>query len=325
MKKRYLLAGLGGLAGATIAYKLISRERETNWEKFAHALPFANRSQFAEVDGVRIHFQEFGEKNAPPVLMIHGYSSSTFTFNGVAPRLADAGFRVFAVDLIGHGFSEKPAWSDYTFDTQARMVVRLMNRLGVGRATLIGSSYGGGVAAAIAIDNSERVEKLILIGAACNNEIRKLPFTRFVTLPLFGEVMTPFLTGSKTYIRLRLRNSLDAANYHLIDADRITALMRPLQSAAAHRALLMSLKNWRAERIERNAHRIKHPTLLIWGENDRVIPLHNGRALHRLIPNSKLVVFKNCGHIPHEEYTDDFLELVTDFLKVPSSKFQPPS
>lgn len=315
VKKRYLLAGIGGIAGAAVAWKLANREKETSWDSHASSLPFADHSQFNEVDGVKIHFQEFGEKTAPPILMIHGYSSSTATWNNVAPRLAEAGFRVFIVDLIGAGFSEKPAWAEYTFDMQARMIARLMNCLGIGRATLVGSSYGGGVAAAVALDNPERVEKLVLVSAACNDEVRNFAITKLITLPLLGDVFTPFLTGSKTYIRARLRSSLNSANYHLIDDDRVAGIMRPLQSADAHRALLASLKNWHAERIERNAPQIKQPTLLVWGENDKVIPIHNGRALRRLISDSQLVVFKNCGHLPHDEYTDDFLKLVIEFCK----------
>lgn len=315
MKKRYLLAAAGGLIGAAAAWKFVSRERETVWEKFADKLPFAESSRFVEVDGVRIHFQEFGEPSATPVLLIHGYTASTFVWNNVAPQLAEAGFRVLAVDLIGFGFSDKPVWSDYTFDTQARMIVRLMDRLGIGRATLVGSSYGGGVAAAVAQDNPERVEKLVLVGAACNDEVPKLPVVKLMTLPLFGEISTPILAGSRFYIKARMKNSFHPSSHFLIDNTRVESFMRPLQSATAHRALLVSLKNWHAERIERGAPGIKHPTLLIWGENDKVIPLRNGRTLHRLIPDSRLVVFKNCGHSPHEEYPQDFLRIVVDFCK----------
>lgn len=298
-----------------MAYKLLSRDKETNWEEHAPALPFSDRSQFVEVDGVKIHFQEFGEKNASAIIMIHGYSSSTATWNAVAPQIADAGFRVLVVDLIGFGFSEKPAWSDYTFDTQARMITRLMNRLGIGLATLVGSSYGGGVAAMVALDNPAAVEKLILVSAVSNDEVKGRPFTQLVCLPLVGNVFTPFLIGSKTYLRARLKNSLNPANHHLIDDERVNSIMRPLQSADAHRSLLLSLKNWHAARIEQSAAQIKQPTLLIWGEDDRVIPVHNGRALRRLIPNSQLVVFKDCGHIPHDEYTEDFLKVVVNFCK----------
>lgn len=320
MKKRYWLTGIGGLAGAAVAYKLAMRAKETSWERFADKLPFADCSQFVKVDGVRIHFQEFGGKSAPPIVMIHGYSSSTATWNRVAPQLADAGFRVFVVDLIGAGFSAKPASFDYTFDAQAQMITRLMDNLEIERATLVGSSYGGGIAATIALDNPERVEKLILVSAACNDEVRNFPITKLVTLPILGGIVAPFLAGSKSYARARLRKSLNAANHHLIDDDRVASVMRPLQSADAHRALLISLKNWRAERIEQNAHKIKQPTLLVWGENDRVIGLHNGRNLHRLISNSRLVIFKKCGHLPHDEYSEDFLKLVIEFVQ--SSKFQ---
>lgn len=315
MKKRYWLAGLGGFAGAAVALKLWSRERETNFEKHADALPFAENSKFAEVDGLRVHYQEFGEKSAPPILMIHGYSASTFTWNAVAPRLAGNGFRVFVIDLIGFGFSAKPQSFDYTFDSQARIIARLMNRLGIGRATLVGSSYGGGVAAAVALDNPERVEKLVLVSAVANDDIRNAAITKLVNLPILGDVVTPLLSGSKTYIRFRMRHSINQTNHHLIDSERITGVMRPLQAADAHRALLLTVKNWNAARIEQNAARIKQPTLLIWGENDRIVPLRNGEKLRALLPDSKLVVFRDCGHIPHEERTEDFLKLVTDFCQ----------
>lgn len=280
IKKRYLLAGLGALASAGITWKLYSRERETSWEKHVDALPYAEHSKFVEVDGVRIHYQEFGATSAQPVLMIHGYSASTYTWNQVAPLLAKNNFRVLVVDLIGFGFSEKPVWFDYTINAQARMVARLMNRVGIGRATLIGSSYGGAVAATVALDDAERVEKLVLVGAVTNDEIRKLAITKLATLPLLHTVMTPFLSGSKTYIRARMRNSIDKTSHHLIDDERVAAIMRPLQTADAHYSLVATLKNWSADRIEQNASRIKQPTLLVWGANDRVVPLRNGEQMH---------------------------------------------
>jgi pimeloyl-ACP methyl ester carboxylesterase len=313
MKKRYLLAGIGGVAGAAVAYKFLSRPPEIDWESYAKQIHHPENSRFAEVDGLRIHYQEFGEKTGEPLVLIHGYSASTYTWSFAAPLFVQKGFRVFVVDLIGFGLSEKPAWGDYTIDSQARMIVRLMNRVGIGRATLVGSSYGGAIAISVALDNPERVEKLVLSGAVCNDEIKNLPLTRFASLPLVGEVMTPFLSGSKTYVRARMRNSLARSNHHLIDDTRVSSVMQPLQAADSHRSLLLTLKNWHAARLERDANRVTQPTLLIWGEEDRTVPLRHGKFLHREIENSRLVVFKNCGHIPHEEYTSEFARLVTDF------------
>lgn len=319
MKKRYLLAGIGGFAGAAVAYKLLSRPTEIDWESYAKQIHHPESSRFTEVDGLRIHYQEFGEPAAKPLVLIHGYSASTFTWSFAAPFLAQKGFRVFVVDLIGFGLSEKPAWSDYTIDSQARMIVRFMNRVGIGRAVLVGSSYGGAIALSVALDNPERVEKLVLAGAVCNDEIKNLPLTRMATTPLLGEVMTPFLTSSKTYVRARMRNSLHSANYHLIDETRLSSVMQPLQAADSHRSLLLTLKNWHAARLERDAKNVTQATLLVWGEEDQTVPLRHGRFLHREIPDSKLIVFKNCGHIPHEEYPSEFVHLVADFCRAEDS------
>lgn len=315
MRKRFLLGGLGGAIGAGVAYQLLRRERETVWEQFKDEVSFADKSRFIEIDGLRIHYQEFGEQTAPTLVLIHGYSSSTATFHSVAPLLAENGFRVLVVDLVGFGFSDKPFSFDYTIDSQARVILRLMNVLSIGRATLVGSSYGGAVALSVALDNAERIDKLILIGAVSNNEIRNSAIVKLSTLPVLGEVVTPLLANSRTYVKTRLHNSYNAASHHLIDDAKINSVMLPLKSRQSHKALLVSLKNWNAARIERNLNRIKTPTLLVWGENDKIIPLRNGKLLRKHLPNAKLIVYKDCGHVPHEEYTTDFVQLAVDFLQ----------
>ena len=154
MKKRYLAAaGAGaGALGGLIALKFLTRAREVNWEDFAEEIHHPSHSHFAEVDGLRVHYQEFGERNHPTLILIHGYTASTFVWQTAAPMFATRGFHVLAADLIGFGFSSKPAWFDYTITAQARVLERFMNRLGIGRATLVGSSYGGAVAATVALD-----------------------------------------------------------------------------------------------------------------------------------------------------------------------------
>ncbi len=113
-------------------------------------VPHSDRSNFVSVDGAHIHYQEFGDAADPTILLIHGYTASLYVWEGTAPMLADAGFHVIAVDLIGFGYSEKPAWFDYSIASQARMIERLMDRLGIGRAVVVGSSYGGAVASTLA-------------------------------------------------------------------------------------------------------------------------------------------------------------------------------
>ena len=159
---------------------------------------------------------------------------------------------MIAIDLLGFGYSEKPAWFDYSITSQARMIVRFMNRLGIGQqSTTVGSSYGGAVAATLALDYPERVEKLVLVDAVCNDGVKNHPILRLASVPGLGEVITPFLVDSKRFLRHRMHGTLAAANHHLIDDSRIDSVLRPLKAADAHRSLLATSRNWHADRIER--------------------------------------------------------------------------
>jgi len=169
MKKRYWLGAISVSSLAVVAAKLWLRPRDVEWEKDRETLFHADYSRFAEVDGVSVHYQEAGRSEAPPMILIHGFASSNLVWSKVLLELADAGFRVIAPDLLGYGYSGKPRTLDYTIGSQAGMVVSLLNELGIERAVVVGSSYGGAVAATIALDNPALVAKLILVGAVTNN------------------------------------------------------------------------------------------------------------------------------------------------------------
>lgn len=316
MKKRYLAAGaFGGVLTGLIAWKFLSRAREVNWEDFASEVHHPEHSHFTEVDGLRVHYQEFGDKTHPTLLLIHGYTASTYVWHTAAPLLAENGFHVLAVDLIGFGFSSKPAWFDYTIPSQARIISRFMNRLGIGRATIVGSSYGGAVASTLALDYPEYVEKLVLVDSVCNDEPKNHPILRLANLPGVGELISPFLVDSKRFLKYRMQGTIAPENHHLITQDRIDAVHRPLHAADGHHSILQTARNWQACRIEQDANLINQPTLIVWGENDTVIPISDGEKLHHEILNSRFIVFKNCGHVPQEEKADDFVKVVTEFCR----------
>ncbi len=315
MKKRDLAIGIGGAVGAAIAVKMLTRAKGIIWDDVAGDVVHSERSRFVGVDGVSVHFQEFGDPSNPTLILIHGYTASVYVWKTAAPILADHGFHVVAVDLLGFGYSDKPAWFDYSITSQARMISRFMNRLGIGRATLVGSSYGGAVAATLALDYPERVEKLVLVDTVCNDELKNHPILRLAAIPGVGEMITPFLVDSRAFLRFRMHGTLAPANHHLITEERINSVHRPLKAADAHHSLLATSRNWHANRIERDAHLINQPTLIIWGEQDKVTPIRDGYKMHDAILNSRFVVLKNCGHVPHEEKSELFTELVTQFCK----------
>jgi pimeloyl-ACP methyl ester carboxylesterase len=313
MKKRNLALAVGGAVGAAVAVKLLTRERTVNWDTVADKVVHSDHSHFVNVDGARVHYQEFGDAARPPIVLIHGYTASVYVWKTAAPLLAEAGFRVIAVDLLGFGYSEKPSWFDYSIQAQARMVARFMDRLGIGRATVVGSSYGGAVAATLTLDYPERVEKLVLVDAVINDDLRSHPILKLVSYRGIGEVLTPFLSDSKALMRYRMHSTLAKANHHLITDDRIENIRRPLHAADGHHSLLATSRNWSANHIERDANLINQPTLIIWGEEDNVIPIKSGYKLHEEILNSRFVVLKDCGHVPQEEKSEIFADLVSEF------------
>ena len=313
MKKRYLLAGAGGLAGAALTAKLLSRPHDVEWEKHAHELHHAERSRFAEVEGVRLHYQEAGQEDAPPIVLIHGFTASTLVWSEVLLPMAERGFRVVAMDLAGFGFSAKPARAEYTIDWQSRLVLGLMDSLGIESATLVGNSYGGAIAATCALDSPERVRKLVLVGAVSNDNVKKRLLLRLGRSPVLGDLISPLLLDLRWLVRRRmLRNRISLKE---ISEQKFETHHRHLRTSSTQRAALSMLRRWRAERIKRDAHLIRQPTLLIWGEQDAEIPLEDGKLLHREIPDARLIIFRNCGHLPQEEYPQEFVDLVTDFSR----------
>ena len=319
MKKRYLIAGATGLAMACVAAKLLARQADIVWEEQRETLRHGERSRFAEVEGLRLHYQEAGEAGAPALLLVHGFCGSTFGWSDVLVPLAEMGFRVVAADLAGFGFSEKPKDGEYTIEWQARLMVGLMDRLGIERATLVGSSYGGAVVAACALDYRERVERLVLVSAVSNNAAKRQLLLRLAAAPLAGDLVAPLIISSPRLMSWRLGKIYADSSAHLLEPRRMTAHHLPLRYAATQRAVLKTLRRWDASRIEGEAARITQPTLLVWGEDDRDVPLRDGERLHALVPHSRLIVFPSCGHLPQEERAEEFAGLVAGFCKAVTS------
>jgi pimeloyl-ACP methyl ester carboxylesterase len=313
MKKRYWIGGMSASAiGAFVAAKLLLRPGDVEWEKNREAVFHAEYSRFIDVDGVRVHYQEVGEPTAPPLILIHGFAASNLVWSKVFLELAGAGFRVIAPDLPGYGYSGKPRALDYTIASQAKIVFNLLERLGIDRAILVGSSYGGAIAATIALDHPTVVEKLLLVGAVTNNKPTRYLLMRLLSSPIIGDILSPLVVGSRRLLRLRMKRVYDKHSW-VLDERRVDARHLPLRTRGAHRAIIRTVRRWDAERVSRDAHLLTAPTLLLWGDTDREVPLRDGERLHDEIPNSRLIVFSECGHLPQEEYPQAFTKVVSEF------------
>jgi pimeloyl-ACP methyl ester carboxylesterase len=312
MKKRHWIMGVSAVAASAVAARLLLRPRDVEWEKNREFIFHADRSRFVQVNGVPVHYQEAGESDSPPMVVIHGFASSNLVWSKVLLGLADMGFRVIAPDLPGYGYSGKPRDFDYTITSQAAMIVGFLKQLGIERTVLVGSSYGGAVAATIALDHPTLVEKLILVGAVTNNRPTRYMLMRLLGSPVIGDILSPLLAGSLTLVRRRMKRVYDRHSW-VLDERRVQARHLPLRTRGTHRAIIRTVRRWDADRVSRDAHLISQPSLVIWGENDREVPLRDGERIHQEIPNSRFIVFRECGHIPHEEYPERFTEVVSEF------------
>jgi pimeloyl-ACP methyl ester carboxylesterase len=320
MKKRYLFAGLSGLVAGAVATKLLTRPRDADWRDSLEFIFNPEYSWFTRVNGVRIHYQEAGDDKAAPMILIHGFISSNLIWTNTLLPLAGEGFRVIAPDLPGYGYSDKPANAEYTIAEQAATMIGLMDRLQIKKAIIVGASYGGAIAATMALDYPERVEKLILVGAVTNDDAKKNLLLRISCLPIIGDIATPLFLGSRWILRKRMEDMYRRMGKPVNDR-MVAARHHLLATANAQRAMIRTARRWSANRIEREVSLIRRPTLLVWGDQDDHIPLEDAFKLRDAMPNAKLVVFRNCGHLPPAESPTQFVKVVADFC----GKSEPPA
>src|SRR5258708_8888907 len=271
MKKRYLLAGATGIVAGAVGTKLRPRPREVSWPASINFIYHPEHSWFTTIDGARIHYQEAGDEHAPPILLIHGFISSTLIWDEVFLPLAAAGFRVVAPDLPGYGYSDKPRHAEYTIESQARTVIGLMDRLGIEKAALVGASYGGAIAAAIALDHPERVSRLVLVGAVSSDEPKKKLLLRMVRLPLVGDIVTPLFLGSRWVVRRRMEDVYRRLRLP-VDENKVAAPHHSLAAADSQRAMIRTRPRLSADRNFRDAPLHRPPTVLVWGRSQQQHP-----------------------------------------------------
>jgi pimeloyl-ACP methyl ester carboxylesterase len=314
MLKKLLKLLLVLIAIAAIAFTVFwfARPADVSFEEVRSIVPHSESSRFAEIDGVRIHYQEKGV--GTPLVLIHGFTSSTYSWKDVFEPLS-RNFRVIAVDLKGFGFSGKPD-GDYTRRAQAQLVIHLLDNLKIEKAWLVGNSMGGEVALNVALANPQRVAGLILIdsaGVAVQGGSSLAP--AYVRIPFVGRALTALALTSDKLVREGLEKSF--FDDTKVTDDRVSHYYRPLRTRGGQLAALRARLQWGQFPVEQDLGKVNARTLIIWGAEDALIPLVAGRTMNSLIKNSKLVVFEKCGHLPQEEMPDRVLEEVTAFIGHP--------
>lgn len=261
----------------------------------------AQTEKYAMVYGAKIHYVEAG--SGPTVILLHGLggSSGDFTFN--IASLAQK-FRVIAPDQLGFGNSDKPM-IDYRIGTYVDFLDRFLTELKIERASLVGNSLGGWIAASYALAHPARVERLVLVDAAG------------FALPADFDVkqLKGLNTSTRDGIRQLIRRGFYNHGLFAGDAFVDAAFTRRISAGDGYTiGRLLELIISREECLDNRLDAVKQPSLVIWGRQDGILPLADGERFQREIPGAQLVVFDNCGHLPQVEKAGAFNAVVTNFL-----------
>jgi len=317
MMKKLLKVVLILVVLATLALTVFwfARPADVSFDSVRASVPYSDYSHFADIDGVRIHYQEKGA--GTPLVLIHGYTSSTYSWKDVFEPLART-FHVIAIDLKGFGFSGKPD-GDYTRRAQALLVAHLLEHLNIEKAWLCGNSMGGEVALNVALANPQRVAGLILIDSAGVEVPGSGSLAPgYLLVPGIGRMLIALSLTSDKLVRQGLAKSFyDQAK---VTDDRVTNYYRPLQTRGGQLAALRARTQFSMFPVEPNLGQINVPTLILWGAQDALIPLAAGTKMSKLIKNSELVVFDNCGHLPQEEMPTRTVDEMTKFVSEQKGK-----
>jgi 4,5:9,10-diseco-3-hydroxy-5,9,17-trioxoandrosta-1(10),2-diene-4-oate hydrolase len=263
------------------------------------------------VGGINTHYVVAGDGR--PLLLFHGLGASVVTWRDNIGPLSKA-FRVYAVDLPGHGDSDKPD-IDYATDTMVQFVKDFIESLNLERPAIIGSSVGGALALMTALRHPDLVSGLVLVDSASLGRELSL-YIRLVSIPWLGEFLESSRVGGTKFMLYKV--------FH--DPEFVTQELRE----ELHRSRNMPGAKEAVVRVIRNAvnlmgirkqyvlvselNRLAAPMMVVWGAQDQIIPVSHAYRASEAVPDARLHVFDQCGHWSHMEKASEFNSLAMDFL-----------
>lgn len=256
-----------------------------------------------------VHYIEKGQGDKH-IFLIHGFRAHTYTWRYLIDPLAEAGFHVWAIDLLGFGLSDKPIGIPYDMDFFVQQLQDFLQDHDIQKTHVVGNSLGGGLSLELAVACPQRVKSLSLITALGY----PLKLNWYLILgKTMGHLMGPLLNPTI------IRKGLEEVMYDksLITDEQVQAYSMPYRfpgGTSASISVLGNFDNGRLERLCTKYENMHCPVLVIWGENDSVIPLSHYQCFIRDFPHAKKVVIPNCGHIPQEENPKQVEKTMVEFL-----------
>lgn len=259
------------------------------------------QENYATINGNKIRYLEEGHSNGT-VVLLHGLGGMAERWLSLIPLLSEK-YRVIAPDLIGYGQSDKPQ-IDYTADLFRETMLEFLKVLSLQNVFMIGTSLGGEVVAECAASQNPRIKKIVLSSPA--GIMKK-------STPVLDAYIMAALHPTPESVKLAYQ-MMSGKNIEINSksVDNFISSMERHNAKMVFLSTLLGMKNSPA--ISEKLGHIKIPTLLIWGSNDRMIPVEYSKDFASSIPNCELAIMDGCGHIPYEERPFEFSKLVIGFL-----------
>jgi pimeloyl-ACP methyl ester carboxylesterase len=276
-----------------------------------------HRMQHVTVHGHRRAYVKVG--NGPALLLLHGLGCTHRTWLPVLDSLSRR-YTVIAPDLLGHGESDKPR-ADYSVGGFANGMRDLLTVLGIDRATVVGHSFGGGVAMQFAYQFPERTERLVLVGSGgLGPEVS--PAIRAITTTGFHQVMGVLtMPGVRHVGSAGLRALSRTGLKEFRDFDEVAEIYESFRDPAARAAIrhvVRAVVDWQGQIVtmaDRAYLTDAMPMCVIWGDQDRVIPVSHAARAAELAPKARVEVIPNAGHFPHKDHPERFVKVLNDFVR----------
>ena len=276
-----------------------------------------HREQYATVHGHRRAFVKVG--TGPAVLLLHGLGCDHRTWLPVIDSLARH-YTVIAPDLLGHGLSDKPR-ADYSVGGFANGMRDLLTVLGIDKATVVGHSFGGGVAMQFAYQFPERTERLMLVASGgLGPEVS--PAIRAVSTPGFHQVMGVLTLPGLRHVGVAGLRALSAGPWKATrDLDEVATIYDSFKDPKARHAIrhvVRAVVDWRGQIVtmaDRAYLTQAMPMCVVWGSDDAVIPVRHARLVAELAPEATVEVVPNAGHFPHKDHPQRFVRILNDFVR----------
>ena len=270
---------------------------------------------YIKVGNVNTRYWLAGEKGST-VILLHGLNCHVEFWEKNIAALAQE-HRVFAVDIVGFGLTEKPA-IDYTFQQMTDFVIDFMNAMNIDKASLVGHSMGGGITMMVAARTPERVEKIVLVNSSGLGK-RMSFWVRLITLPVIGEVLTkPSRQGVVRQMQMCLYDHSQASDDFIDRAAAIGKLpdkQRSVLAVLRGGCNIFGMKKKVVIDFSECIKRISAPILVIWGRQDRINPVSDGEAAVKRMGDVRLHIIDQADHFPQIDKPGEFNATVLDFLR----------